>query len=446
MGMARAPAVADVMGGLAEDTGGLVLTAALPVSFLAAAWPVDGETVHLEFTGDGGDGIEIDIPLRELRMPAVEGDGDPIGQAVRAARAEKLAPACLAVRQALSDGLIPGLDGGLSILVQSDVPGDVEFGRSTCLATAVIHALCGALGVSADRFAKARAASRAVAPLTGSGTVRIAIAALSAGGSGSLVQTQFHPTPHCEARDLPAGITVVAARTRLERPTTFDRMIETRVCTEMGHRFITELKKEDGAAGEQLAAPLAAISPTEYVDRFRDRVPTKVTGKTFVAKFGGLRGANGELSPGGIYKIRSRAEHHIYENRRANEFSACLVRARRTGDLNELIKAGELMYASHWSHSQRCGIGGVETDQFVNCVRQRGAAAGLFGAKVTGGGNGGELVVLMRDDERARAALAEAVAHAEELSKRKILVLHGGVPGAEHFQAPALEGAEAAAV
>jgi galactokinase len=96
------------------------------------------------------------------------------------------------------------------------------------------------------------------------------------------------------------------------------------------------------------------------------------------------------------------------------------------------------MYASHWSHSQRCGIGGVETDRLVNAIRGHGPAAGLFGAKVTAGGEGGELVLLMLNDEQAHAALEQVASQARTETRQPVRVYDGALPGAESFQAPGM--------
>ncbi|MFQ5501813.1 MAG: hypothetical protein ACE5EQ_05865, partial [Phycisphaerae bacterium] len=206
-------------------------------------------------------------------------------------------------------------------------------------------------------------------------------------------------------------------------------------------RMILDLQRQDGASVDPAMNRLSSITPAEYVERYRDRMPSKIARQTFVNRFGMLRGLDdGNANPKGIYKIRSRAEHHIYENRRVHEFATHLVRSRRNKSIEPLVAAGELMYASHWSHSQRCGIGGVETDRIVNLIRTHGSEAGLFGAKVTAGGAGGELVVLMRNDDRARAALAEAVAEAETASGQAVHVFEGSLPGAEAFEAPTLKG------
>jgi L-arabinokinase len=96
------------------------------------------------------------------------------------------------------------------------------------------------------------------------------------------------------------------------------------------------------------------------------------------------------------------------------------------------------MYASHWSYSQRCGIGGAEADRITQSVRRRGPADGLYGAKVTGGGAGGEVIVLMKSDERARTALAEAMQEAAQSINRPIDIHEGSLCGAEAYKPPDL--------
>ena len=58
---------------------------------------------------------------------------------------------------------------------------------------------------------------------------------------------------------------------------------------------------------------------------------------------------------------------------------------------------GALMYESHASYG-RCGLGSQGTDRLVELVRAEGPAAGLYGARITGGGSGGTVAVLGRRD------------------------------------------------
>ena len=73
-----------------------------------------------------------------------------------------------------------------------------------------------------------------------------------------------------------------------------------------------------------------------------------------------------------------------------------------TGDATQIGPLlGELMIQSHASYSA-CGLGSSGTDLLVNLVRDIGIESGLLGAKITGGGSGGTVVVLgFRDAENS---------------------------------------------
>jgi L-arabinokinase len=91
---------------------------------------------------------------------------------------------------------------------------------------------------------------------------------------------------------------------------------------------------------------------------------------------------------------------------------------------------GELMYEAHASYSA-CGLGAAATDRLVALVRAAGPAAGLYGAKITGGGSGGTVAVLARRKSRA-AVEAIAARHGEETGRAPV-VFAGSSPGAHAF-------------
>ncbi len=427
----RAPAVADVMGGIGEEGGSLVLTATLPLSITAAAWTTPGSEIRVIGSSDKGDRRNATYPVAFIESNAV--DPAKIIAACNKDGAAWATPALLTIARAIDSGSIPRPKEGLAVSIYSDLPADADFGRVAILSAVVLDALCRLHTAGIDRATKCRLCAEAIGPISETRIVRWIQTALAGKSGPVLLQSRFAPQPGCESLEMPPGIIVVAAKARLARPTTSQRLIETRLCAEMGHRMISELQRKDGLLKDGAEIRLSSIAPNEYVRRFRDRLPNKITASAFTRQYGELRGLNGD---GGKipYKIRSRSEHIIYENSRVQEFASALMKARR-GDTGSLTKAGDLMYASHWSHSQRCGIGGVETDKFVNAVRKQGPPSGLFGAKVTGGGEGGEMVVLMRSDDRARAALAAAIDQVDALIGQKIDIYPGSLPGCEFFDA-----------
>jgi L-arabinokinase len=89
-------------------------------------------------------------------------------------------------------------------------------------------------------------------------------------------------------------------------------------------------------------------------------------------------------------------------------------------------EAGELLYQSHASYSA-CGLGSAATDRLVALVRAEAPAAGLYGARITGGGSGGTVVVLGRRDA-ATAIVRVTDTYAAQTGHRPYL-FSGSSPG-----------------
>ena len=92
------------------------------------------------------------------------------------------------------------------------------------------------------------------------------------------------------------------------------------------------------------------------------------------------------------------------------------------------------MYAAHESYRDNCQLSVPEVDFLVEAVRKRGAKAGLYGAKITGGGTGGTVAVFGK-----MAALKEHIPQiAVEYSRRvgeMPDIFEGTSPGAMEFGA-----------
>ena len=98
-------------------------------------------------------------------------------------------------------------------------------------------------------------------------------------------------------------------------------------------------------------------------------------------------------------------------------------RARR----DAALELGQLMLESHASYGA-CGLGSEATDRLVELVMQAGAARGLYGAKITGGGSGGTVAILGTVD--AEPAVRDiAAAYSRETGRVSELFTDSG-PGA----------------
>jgi len=421
----EAPGVLDVMGGIGEYSGSLVVTAAAEETQRVAVWATDSDDVTISVIDLAGEEQDCGLP-RKLLTEKSPGDLAELQRASNAACGEWAYPVLATIRQAILMERCPAPKGGMHILIGDGFAPSADLGRDYVRAVAALRAVMGLTGGTAENLALAEIVAQALQPIYGAAVMRTAITALLAPPKDVMLQLRMYPQTYCDELALPQGVVVRGISTRLGRPTTRQRMLETRLCATMGHRIILDLLRRDGVPVDTERHCLSSITPQEFVEKFRDRIPAKITRDKFVRDFGELKGLDGEgANAKGVYKTRSRAEHHVYENKRVHDFATALARAGRTDREAAMNDAGEFMYASHWSYSQRCGIGGVEADRLVKMIREcKEPGAMFYGAKVTSGGAGGELVVLMQDDEPTNRALESLIKQAAAELKRDVLIHH----------------------
>jgi L-arabinokinase len=179
----------------------------------------------------------------------------------------------------------------------------------------------------------------------------------------------------------------------------------------MGHRLILEeIRQLAKAANKSMRTDptggyLANLDPDDYKRLFRPKLPEAMTGKAFLDAFDEHGDAATTVDPKATYQIQAACDHHVLENRRVHRFADFLA----VGDEKAMRSAGHLMYASHKSYTDNARLGAPEADVVVDLVKTA-ESDGLYGARITGGGAGGTVAVLLRDDAKATAALDRLVA------------------------------------
>jgi L-arabinokinase len=173
-----------------------------------------------------------------------------------------------------------------------------------------------------------------------------------------------------------------------------------------------------------------SLTPDDFADLER-LLPEHMSGADFLRLHRQTHDAVTTVQPDMSYPVRQASRHPVLENARVERFLKLLGR----GDDRSMQAAGMLMYESHASYSA-CGLGSEETDLLVRLVRERGEPQGFLGAKITGGGSGGTVAVLIRDD--ARPLLREIVREYRHLTGRPAVLLTGSTSGAAAWGARVL--------
>ncbi|HEU4723008.1 MAG TPA: hypothetical protein VFS59_16725, partial [Gemmatimonadaceae bacterium] len=172
---------------------------------------------------------------------------------------------------------------------------------------------------------------------------------------------------------------------------------------------------------------LANVTPAELESRFLAHLPERMTGAEFLRRYDGITDTVTRVQPDRAYPVRQATVHPVHENARVTRFAELLGRLRAGRD-DEAHEMGALMYASHASYGA-CGLGSEGTDRLVELVRAAAPGAGMFGAKITGGGSGGTVAVL--GTEAAAAAVRDIARRYAAESGREAEVFVGSGPGAE---------------
>ena len=175
---------------------------------------------------------------------------------------------------------------------------------------------------------------------------------------------------------------------------------------------------------------LANITPAEYESKFAPILPNTLTGREFQAQYGAIIDPVTQVVADEKYAIRACTAHPIYENYRVEAFQGIMQQVANSAlaDKNNLLKnAGALMYASHQSYSA-CGLGNAHTDELVNMAQMAGPAAGVYGAKITGGGSGGTVCMLALGAQGLYTVEQIRDAYAQKY-QQAIVLFNGSSPG-----------------
>ncbi|KAJ4963559.1 hypothetical protein NE237_023498 [Protea cynaroides] len=181
---------------------------------------------------------------------------------------------------------------------------------------------------------------------------------------------------------------------------------------------------------------LCNLSPHRYESVYAKRLPESMLGEIFLQKYNDHNDSVTVIDYKHSYGVKAPAQHPIYENFRVKAFKSLLT-AQSSGE--QLISLGELMYQCHYSYSA-CGLGSDGTDRLVQLVQEmqhsrisKSENGTLFGAKITGGGSGGTVCVVGRNCLRSSEQILEILQRYKNATGHLPFLFEGSSPGAGKF-------------
>ncbi|MCU0494882.1 MAG: hypothetical protein MUD01_25125, partial [Chloroflexaceae bacterium] len=425
--LARAPGRLDVMGGIADYSGSLVLELPLGLATFAAVQFDDSPTVTMRSTAalDADSATEVRLPLAELAPGGV-----PLDYA--AARAYFAANprqhwAAYVAGALVSLGQERGMrfSHGLRILIDSAVPPGKGVSSSAALEVATTQAILALHGETMNGRELALLCQRTENLVVGAPCGVMDQMTVACGEQGQLLALLCQPAELLPGVSLPAELEVWGIDSGIRHAVSGADYGSVRVGAFMGYRIMQGLA---GAGELPDGGYLANVAPSLWETRYRDRVPDALDGAAFLARYSGTHDSVTTVDPNRRYQVRQPTAHPVFEHQRVQLFRALLPQAASDETVRQLL--GELMFQSHASYSA-CGLGSHGTDMLVELVRAAGPAAGFYGAKITGGGSGGTVAILARRGSAAAvAALAQRYRHE---TGHESSVIGGSSPGALAF-------------
>jgi galactokinase len=415
--VSRAPGRLDVMGGIADYTGSLVCELPLDRAAAVAVCPRDDRQIQVISLNlhDENKPFTLRMPLDALAKAKAEDLRREFDEPGRKWAAYLVG--CLFVLH--EQNLIDLREhGGINVALYSTVPLGAGVSSSAAIEVATMMNMLGPdLLQYVDPMRVASLSQQVENRIVGAPCGIMDQVTSVAGQSGSLLRLLCQPHELQPPLRLPEGTRVLGINSNVKHSVGGGAYGRTRCAAFMAHKMILELMRNAGTQRgltlerDPMNGYLANLDGDDYKHYFRPRLPEWMKGQEFLDKYGGTIDTATTVDADTEYPVQHAADHHVLEARRVRHFAECIEGAakfaRGTRDQGFMLdKAGHLMYASHLSYTNDAMLGAPECDLLVDLVRKH-ERAGLYGAKITGGGSGGTVAILADDAPRADAAIAQ---------------------------------------
>ena len=374
----RAPGRLDVMGGIADYSGSLVLE--LPIAeatFAALQLNSEPELNFVTLLDDEPHHSSFSMSLRELEPVSYE-------EARSLFQQDKWAAYVAGVFLVLIREGDRSFTSGANILISSRVPPGKGVSSSAALEVAVMQAVTKAFNIDVGPREIALLSQRVENMVVGAPCGVMDQMTAVFGERDRLLALLCQPAELKNMIELPRQLKLWGIDSGIRHSVGGSDYGSVRAGAFMGHRIIGEVTY------------LANISPAEFENQYAAQLPERISGEEFLARYKDTTDPVTSIDPQREYAVRLPTAHPIYENARVQRFVE-LIDAQAHFD-----ELGELMYASHQSYTA-LGLNSEGTDLLVDLVRKEGPTGGLYGAKITGGGSGGTVAVL--SDQSSHAAI-----------------------------------------
>jgi L-arabinokinase len=433
----RAPGRLDVMGGIADYSGSLVLQ--LPIADAAHVALQKTANKTLRFVSLSPSETEapreFEMSLAEFSTTAGPIEYQEAQQRFMVQPDQHWAAYIAGAFLVLMREKQATFGAGATIVIKSNVPEGKGVSSSAALEVATMQAVVAAFGIELQPQELAVLCQKVENLVAGAPCGLMDQMTSACGEAGHLLELLCQPSDLKGTLALPEDIQVWGLDSGIRHSVGGSDYGTVRTAAFMGYRMIAELAGlpvSVGSAGKVLVDDsrwngyLANITPEEFVQDYVQQLPEFLQGRDFLHRFVGITDPVTSVKPEVDYPIRQATQHPVLEHGRVQSFARTI---RNWKGLTDGPGLGELMFASHRSYSS-CGLGSPGTDRLVDLVREM-TNEDLYGARITGGGSGGTVAVIGR--RGADAAIKKVAERYHGRTGYQPLVISGSSPGAGVF-------------
>jgi len=432
---ATAPGRMDVMGGIADYSGSLLLQ--MPIK--------QTTTVSIQKRNDGVFHFRTQITKKKtndfiIHLSAIK-DNSLIeaGKVIKSVVGGDWAVYVLGCFLVLKKERKISLEGA-NVFIESNVPWGKGVSSSAALEVATMNALNQLYHLSLGKEELAVLAQLAENLVAGAPCGLMDQLSSHLGQKNKLLPLICQPHQVDKAIAIPRGINFSGIDSGIRHAVSGASYSDVRAAAFMSYTIIAlnesatvEELEQARTSGDWSKLPfkgfLANIPVSVFEEKYISILPKEISGKDFLDQYELSIDAVTNIDENKIYRPAVCGSHPVYENARVNEFKTLLKNFKKQDDKQaSLIQMGNLMMQSHESYSA-IGLGNEFTDKIVEMIRDAGPDRGVFGARVSGGGNGGTVCILSYGKE-GKNIVKEIYHKFKQLKKQKLFFFSGSSQGA----------------
>ena len=432
---ATAPGRMDVMGGIADYSGSLLLQ--MPIK--------QTTTVSIQKRNDGVFHFRTQITKKKMNdfiihLSAIKDNslieaGNVIRSVVGGDWAVYVLGCFLVLKKEKKISL-----GGANVFIESNVPWGKGVSSSAALEVATMNALNELYQLSLGKEELAVLAQMAENRVAGAPCGLMDQLSSHLGQKNKLLPLICQPHQVDKAINIPRGINFSGIDSGIRHAVSGASYSDVRAAAFMSYTIIAlnenatvEELEQARTSGDWSKLPfkgfLANIPVSVFEEKYISILPKEISGNNFLAQYELSIDTVTNIDENKIYRPAVCGSHPVYENERVNEFKTLLKNFKKQDDKQaSLIQMGSLMMQSHESYST-VGLGNEYTDKIVEMIRDAGPDRGVFGARVSGGGNGGTVCILSYN-KGGKNAVKEIYHKYKQIKKQKLFFFSGSSHGA----------------